>query len=977
MLAIVFVLAAMPAAAFAQAQASITGVIRDSSGGVLPGVTVEATSPALIEKVRTVVSDDTGQYRIVDLRPGSYVVTFMLPGFNTVKREGVELSGTFTATVNVEMRVGALEETITVTGESPIVDVQQARQQRVIDADVISAIPSARTHIAMAVLIPGVGMASGTGGANQDVGGSRGDAMTALVAHGSRSSDQRVLLDGLSTNNDSASGSRSGYQPNMSSTQEIVVDVAAGGAENATGGVRMNIIPKEGGNTFTATTFFTAANSSFASNNYSQDLKDRGLQTPSSLKHLYDFNPGAGGPILRDRLWYYFAGRKNAYHNYVGSIFEYRHAGDPTRWTYEPDLSRPVIYPQEFHNLNGRLTWQANQNNKFAAFYQYDYRCQCPRATGTSTTEATIFFRLPLQRVAQATWSSPLTSRVLLEAAVGNRGERWMHADGPFKDQIGVTEQSTGIQYRGRTSDQAYASSLNTTTNVRASFSYVTGAHAFKVGIDHRTAWREHSTQLTNPQAVNYRFNNGVPNQITLYAQPFVAKTLNPWDTGIYAQDRWTIDKLTVNMGVRFEHFTTGFPEQRVGPGPLVPTRNLSFPADDFVSWQDLVPRLGVAYDVFGNGRTAVKAALNKYMVATGIGTGSTFGNNGNPIVKLANVTTRAWTDANRNYVPECDLVNPDANGECGAMANRNFGNPISGTVYDADTLTGWGKRPFNWEFSAGVQHLLLQRVSLNVGYFDRWYGNQVVTDNRAVTAADFTSFSITAPSDRRLPDGGGYTIGGLYNLNPNRVGQVDNYLTFSKNYGRDTERWRGADVSVDTRFRSVLLQGGFSSGRTMTDNCDVRAVLPEIAPVNPYCDVAERFQTQVKFIGSYTIPRVGVQTSAAFQSFPGPPVVADFVATNAVVQPSLGRPLSGGAANVPVNLIETGSMFGERTNQLDLRFAKIVRLGRSRSTVALDLYNALNSNAVLSEAAAYGRFREPVQILQARFARLSLQFDF
>lgn len=310
-------------------------------------------------------------------------------------------------------------------------------------------------------------------------------------------------------------------------------------------------------------------------------------------------------------------------------------------------------------------------------------------------------------------------------------------------------------------------------------------------------------------------------------------------------------------------------------------------------------------------------------------------------------------------------------------MANRSFGNPTSGTVYDPDTMTGWGKRPFNWEFSAGVQHLLFQHVSLNVGYFDRWYGNQVVTDNRAVTAADFDRFSIPAPGDARLPGGGGYTIGNLYNLQPAKVGLVDPYLTFSKNFGRDSERWRGTDISVDTRFRNILLQGGVSAGRASTDNCELREKLPEIAPVNPYCRVSEKLQTQVKFIGSYTIPRVDVQTSAAFQSFPGPAVVADFVATNPVIQPSLGRPLSGGALNVPVNLIETGSLFGERTTQLDLRFAKLLRFGRSRSTVSLDVYNAFNANAVLQEATAYGRYREPVQILQARFARISLQFDF
>jgi hypothetical protein len=973
-----FLSALIPSVVLAQGQGTITGVIRDTSGGVLPGVTVEAASPALIEKVRTVVTDGSGQYRIVDLRPGTYVVTATLTGFNTVRREGIEMAGGFTATVNLDMRVGALEETITVTGESPIVDVQSTRQQQVVGKDVIDTIPTARSHIAMAVLVPGIGAVSGTAAANQDVGGARGDAQTALVAHGSRASDQRVVLDGLATNNDSAAGARTGFLPNMSSTQEIVIDVAAGGAESPTGGVRINVIPREGGNRFTGTTFFTAANSSFVSDNYSEDLRARGLRTPSTLKNLYDFNPGVGGPIVRDKLWFFVAGRKNDVNNYVGAIFENKNAGDPTKWLYEPDLDQPMIYPQRFHNVNGRLTWQVNPRHKVAGFYQYDYRCQCPRATGTQTTEASTHFRLPLQRVAQATYSSPLTSRLLVEAGGGNRGERWMHADHSGKDLIGVTDQATGISYRGASGTQAFATSLNMTTNVRASLSYVTGAHAFKVGIDHKTAMREHTTYMNNPWALDYRFNNGVPNQLTQHAQPFTAQTNNPWDTGVFVQDRWTVDRLTVNGGLRFEYFTTGFPEQHLGPSLLVPDRNLTFPAADFASWTDLAPRLGAAYDLFGDGRTAVKISLNKYMVATGIGTNSTFGNNGNPIFNMANAVSRSWTDADGDFVPDCDLLLPTGNGECGAMSNANFGKPISGTRYDPDTYRGWGKRPYNWEFSTGIQHELIRGVSLNVAYYDRWYGNTVVTDNLAVTAADFGQFGFTAPANPLLPGGGGYAITGLYNLNQNKVGLVDNYLTFAKNYGEDSERWRGGDISVATRLaQGVMLQGGFSTGRTSTNNCEVRELLPETGPLNPYCDSTEAFQHQVKFVGSYTIPRIDVQASAAFQSFPGPQISASFTATNAIVSPSLGRPLSGGAQNVSVNIIEPGALYGERLNQLDLRFSKLLRFGVTRSTVSFDLYNALNANTVLAEATAYGRLREPINILLARFARISLQLDF
>jgi hypothetical protein len=971
----------------ASAQATIAGTIRDTSGAVLPGVTVEATSPALIEKVRSVVSDGAGQYRIVDLRPGTYTLTFSLPGFASVRREGLELAGSFTATVNAEMRVGAIAETVTVTGESPIVDVQNVKRQEVIAKGVLDSIPSARTPAAMAVLVPGVIAASGLGATTQDVGGTMGDTMPLLVAHGGRDTDQRLNIDGLATNNDSGAGARSGFLPNMSSTQEFTIDVGAAGPEAPTGGVRVNIIPREGGNNFSGTMFLTGANSSWQNDNYSQDLQDRGLKTPDRLKHAYDFNPGGGGPIKRDKVWFYAAGRKNAAHNYVGGLFENANQGNPNVWTYAP--GDPAVHPQDFWNLNGRVTWQVNPTNKISGFYQKDYRCQCPRMFApTAAPESSIFFIMDPQRMATLSWTSPVTNRLLLEAAVGSRRERWRHGEGPYHPQelIGVTEQSINLQYRGGTGRTTRATSLNGTLNLRASVSYVTGTNSIKVGFDNRRAWREQDVFNLNKQNIAYRFNNEVPNQISEYASPTFSRTQNPWDLGVWANDQLTLGRLTANLGVRFEYYTVTFPDMHVGPGVLVPTRDLSFPAFSWVSWKDISPRSGVAYDLFGNGKTAIKASIGRYMVATGIGTNSTFGDNGNPVVRMANEVTRSWNDSlypegdprRQNFAPDCDLLLPTANGECGAMSDQNFGKPTSALVYDPDTLVGWGKRPDNWETSVSVQQELIPRVSVNVGYFRRWYGNFTMIDNKAVSASDFTRFQITAPVDSRLPNGGGYVIDNLYDLNPDKVGQSDRFLTFSSNYGKQIQRWNGVDFSANARISDgLLVQGGFSTGRTLTDNCEVWAKVPELDPQNPYCRVVGNFLTQVKLLGSYTIPRVDVRTSASFQSIQGPEILANYVATNAVIQPSLGRPLSGGAANRTVNLINPGTMFGERLYQLDLRFGRTMRSGPLRTTVNLDIYNALNTDVVLALNNAYAAWQQPQQIIQARFFKFSVQVDF
>jgi hypothetical protein len=385
-----------------------------------------------------------------------------------------------------------------------------------------------------------------------------------------------------------------------------------------------------------------------------------------------------------------------------------------------------------------------------------------------------------------------------------------------------------------------------------------------------------------------------------------------------------------------------------------------------------VTPRLGASYDLFGDGRTAIKTTLNKYMVAFGLQ--GIFGETSNPVSRMANFVTRNWTDANRDFVPDCDLVNPLANGECGIMSDVNFGKPIPTTAIDPEIINS--NRGYNWEFSAGIQRELIPRVSADLSYFRRSYGNFVVTDNRATAPSDFDAFSITAPVDSRLPGGGGYVLGGLYNLSPAKVGQVDNLITRASNYGDQIERWSGVDLTVNARLRDgATVQGGLSTGRTLTDDCDVRQSLDNPSPL--YCRVQTPFLTQVKFLGSYQVPRIGVQLSATFQSVPGPQILANYNAPNAVVQPSLGRPLSGGAANVTVNLVEPGTMYGERLNQLDFRFGKLLRFGRMRASVNLDLYNATNANTVLTQNNNYASWMAPQAILQARFARISAQVDF
>ncbi len=943
------------APAVASAQASITGVVRDASGAVLPGVTVEAASPALIEKARSAVTDGGGQYRIVDLRPGVYTVTFSLAGFSTIQRSGVQLTGSFTATVNADLRVGGVEETITVSGASPIVDVQSTTRQRVLDAEIIETIPSGRSQYNLGVLIPGAAVSGG-----QDVGGSAGlDAAFAMTIHGSTPDSQRITQNGLTLGTILAGGYGGGAVPNASAVQEWTFDYSGVSAEMATGGVRINFIPKEGGNTFRGVVFASFTNNSLQGSNFSQDLRDRGLLYPNLMRRIWDVNPGIGGPIARDRLWFYTSVRSNGSWNYVPGMVYNRNANNPDAWTYDPDPNAPVSNDNTWREAQLRLTSQVTPRHKLAVTYDQQHLCECPNGVNSTTApEAGRERRFPQQRSIQGDWTFPMSSRLLIDGGVMHRVEGWAHdptfttrpsdlSNGLNPAMISVTELAgaiPGLTYRA---GQTYSEGDNWALYYRVAASYVTGAHSFKIGFNNGSGAT--SSHTYNFQPISFTFRDGVPQQLTQWATPYASTTNLDNDLGVYAQDKWTRGRLTLNLGVRYDFTNTSTPEQTLGPGRLVPNRQTTFAAQDGLSWHDITPKTGLAYDVFGNGNTAFRMVFSKYLQ----GQLAPLAGQLNPVSTLVTSAARTWNDADRDYVPDCNLLDPAANGECLALNNPNFGTVVRGSTFDPELTRGWGKRNYNWEFSAGVQQRLLPRTSIDVGYFRRWYGNFVVVDNRALAAGDFDTFSITAPVDPRLPGGGGYVVGPLYNVVPGKFTvPADNFVTLSDNYGKQIQHWNGVDVNVNARIGPALVQGGTSTGRTSTDNCEVVAKVPEVSLLGaPYCHQDTNWLTQVKLLASYQVPVVDLQVSGTFQSVPGVAISGNYNAPFAVYGPSLGRVVSGGNANstVQVNLVAPGTEYGDRIQQLDLRIGKLLSIGRTRSTVNVDVYNAFNANPVVA----------------------------
>jgi hypothetical protein len=979
-----------PALAFAQA--SLTGTVRDASGAILPGVTVEAASPVLIEKVRTTVTEGNGQFTIVNLRPGTYTVTFTLPGFQTIRQDAITLTGSSTTTINAEMRVGAVEETVTVTGEAPIVDVSTTTREAVLDSNTVDALPTARNYLTLARLIPGTS-AGGTdvgGSVIQRVGGS-------VTVHGSRDQDQRVMLNGVPTQTLQAGGHLGGQVPDVGAVSEVTIEHTAVSAELPTGGVRINFIPRDGGNTFSTSDFFTFSNGSMQGSNFSQRLKDAGLGTPDEIKKNWDMTIAAGGPIKRDKVWFWFSSRRNIAENYV-PIFHNANEYKPDEWLYVPDPSRRGEVRGRVLQSSIRLTWQASPRNKIAGTYKADRFCNCPeQVSATLAPEAARDFRFPRLRQEHLEWTSPVTNRLLLEAVGLHLYERWgnMHPQqgtgsapevpvGLAEQLISVQEQSSGLRYR---SHNAYSNTKVPNFAFRVGATYVTGAHNIKFGLNEIHGYQITRNYSLNP--VSYRFNRGVPNRITLAADPRTIRNNQDTDLGLFVQDTISLNRFTLGLALRYDHFATSFPDQEVGPGPLVPNRNLSFPEQSNLNWNDLTYRTSLTYDVRGNGQTAVKVTLNKYLRGQTL---NGIGSSPNPVNAMVNTTNINWTDADHDFTPDCDLLNPAPNGECRGWSNPNFGSAVPGATFDDVLRRGFGHRESNWEFSAGVQHQVAQGVSVDVGYFRRIWQNFNVTDDLSLGPADFDTFSITVPSDSRLPDGGGYVLDGVLALKPEAFGRAAvNHNLLSSQVGTRTEHWDGVDVNLNARMRNGLtLQFGTSTGRTSENDCAIVSQLPEMLQITggggpgrwraaQFCERAEPFRTQMKGYAVYTIPRIDVQLSGTYRNVPGDGINAWFAASNSYLaaNSTLGRPLAGGASNLTIELLEPNTQFLDRRNELDVRIGKVLRVGRARSVVSLDIFNALNSDAIVGANQNFGSFLAPTSILSARLAKISLQFDF
>jgi hypothetical protein len=1137
-------LALIPGAAFAQ-EGQIAGTVRDTSGAVMPGVTVEVTSPALIEKVRTAVTDDTGQYRITNLPVGTYAVSFTLEGFNKQQRSDVVLTTGFTAPVNVTLAVGQQAETIIVRGETPTVDVQNARQVTTFSGDDLQELPTSRNITSILSLTPGIvsssnqaGGLSGVcvGGAGVFCNPNISDFNSHASANDTVGGDPglrqgRIMVDGVPINSGAQgliTGMTAGYVADIANAQEVNIQISGALGESETGGAAINIVPRTGGNRFAGSFNNSYTQQSWIGTNndaYPYINSQNGL-----LAYDYDIGGTYSGPIKRDRVWFYVQGRdqgKKA--TPQGGDFFYN--ANEGKWgaNYIPDRSSGnVEYKNTWRNLSLRTTVQATRRDKFNFNWDEQDSCQdpCDGVVSVFTSpESWWSVQTRPNRLQQISWTNPLTNRLLFEAGLSITAQhydtsRHRYIENPRAlPRVSETGETASLDLNGvRTNTTAGATAFTALTSgslnsqvagggaearnndnyrLRGSAAYVTGTHNAKVGYEGAFFSQEIRNEANDPRmtynfvtpAANCAATNACGNTSLYFPTDPANLARRPVPTSVaintgvatlderagfaafYAQDQWTMKRLTLSGAIRYDQSWSSYGETCVGPDVYI-AAGYCTPASDGVSYKDITPRWSAAWDLFGNGKTAIKYNMGKFLGAAGLN-GTYVG--ANPARRTVNTVTMNWSDTDGDRMVDCNLLNVAngafvANGECTPAAFQDYlrfgrdplgldeaGTPIGlantqcGRTeqgipaavqaycarYGDSLLEGWGVRRNEWQLGIGVQHEILPRLSAEVTYNRRKYGNQTVTDQLNIgcdryngaqdvvacqdgylnyTSPQYDFLTVTAPSHPAMVNGGGYIVRGAANPKaalPTGQPQAQTLM-------QELEySWSGIDTNFTWRAPGGLrVNGGTSTGRSNRDTCYTELDGPNVRGRDDGnyaggCRPHRPFQTRINGSAAYTIPKVDVLVSSVFQVQPGVERAMNVTYTkdqvawepNSAYRATSGTlctganagqtgcfVVSGGALSqttYQVNVLDFGDLYGESIWNVDLKLAKNLRFGNKRVNLGVDVYNVFNNDSVdqyvdtwtfdnpATPAVEVNNWGNASRILSPRFARLSVQFFF
>ena len=1069
----------VPAAAFAQTL--ITGEVTDNTGGVLPGVTVEAASPVLIEGSRVAVTDGAGRYTIVGVIAGDYTITMTLPGFSTFVQEGINVPANFTQTVNGQLAVGGIEETVTVSGQSPIVDVQSAARTEVLTRDVIDSLPTPRNTQSIGYLAQGVRLT------RPDVGGAQMMEQVRMTSNGANARHTTMQVDGMLVNSAMADGLIMNYN-NQALSQEMAISTSGSPAEVQRGGLRLNMIPKDGGNQFSGSTYvgFTL-NESWQADNFTDTIRDLGLTSNQGVTNIHDINPAIGGPILRDRLWFFTSYRDISVDELFPGGFlpifkpdatqaqrdDYFITGGSKDHPAVASTSRAVLNQHVKSGLL-RLTAQLTPRNKVSAYLDRILKSKDREFAATIEPIRAASHRDPNHanyHTAQMKWTSTISSRSLLEVGYSQVYERLLVGVQPNKP---ISEGGAGKQLRFPTPsdlrtcirtpcywdagydqtrpwfDIATIADLQTgrRTNTyygdvwvspsdrfvpSAAFSYVTGSHNFKAGM--QWSFANDGDLRDRNGHINIRPYGGLPqagsteDRHSIDAQNFPARwnTFVKRDLGLYLQDTWTVDRLTVNVGLRVDQFRSETNTYRTGPklpaGRFINARGA--PAyDQPPFWTDYNPRLSVVYDVFGDARTALKFSANKFVRPYTAGHAERY----SPYREHGD--RRDWFDCALNPAihtagaagSPTDCATAAQLGGLAAPASFYLGQNYDGIaqdheigllnnepVFTATELAQSGARPaldlqreYNWEYSASIQHEIAPRISMTVAYYRRVFSDIESRDNRAISSCNQLTATAGTPCGSWQPfnltfDDPGGRLAYLSGIGQGVVIQNPTFLAFNRDPATrgltdlldvttDTNHniYNGFELSMQARLpNGGTIFGGWTAHQTLQDTCGLTAnpngvsqedIIRDDEDVlrgGRFCDQSALgipFRNDFKLFGAYPLPG-DFEFSGSLQAYSG----AEREARWSV--PSSYFPNGQRMQGTTVQLFSPGTNYFDYWTQVDIAIRKLFRFGGYESSVQMDIYNLMNAASVVDEIDTYGSaYGRPTRLLQGRIARLAFQ---
>ncbi len=937
-----------------RAQSTISGVVTDSSGSVIPGARVEAASPALIERSRTVTTDGQGRYAIFDVRPGTYTVTFTADGFSTVRKDNVDVPSNVTVNISTAMTVGSVGQTVDVQASAPVVDVENVAHPTILTRSDMDELPTARYMQSIGSYVPGVHLNS------PDIGGSQQTEQNYLEAHGNSYVHSTYLLDGMKINTTLLDGEVQNYVDN-SMIEETTYSTSIFNAEVSSGGVLTNLIPKAGGNTFHGQFYAGGSDGGWQSSNITPALKER--NAPSILNQdeivkIEDFDGSIGGPIIKDKLWFLVSGRKQ---------LTYTQAGASTYPNGQPGIQDGYIYVG-----STRLTWSPNTKNKFTVMGQRNWKWKLheildghagagvgiPDNPATASTRRTPV----MYYIAQAKWTGTLTPKLILEAGYSIDKLDYYDLLQPGISQAPFTPQWYALTsvYDAGTNIRSVAGEYNTyslnTRNVEmVSGAYVTGSHQFKFG--QTWDWGPAYSRFTaNGDGEIYNVN-GTPLGFAAFSTPLYSNPYLNADTGIYGQDTWHYKRLSVTAGIRWEYLKATINPETAPAGRFVPARTTGAISCDQVKglgcWKDWAPRVGLVYDLFGKGKTAVKAGFGKFNTPQATAFLAPF----NPIAFKSTFVTQT----NAATVP---IDSP----------NATFTTPLVSNWYAVNTthLDPNYQREYNFQYSAGVQQQLVKGVALNFTWYRRSDYQQTLDLNTAVPGSAWTPTTVTNPLD-----GSSFPI---YNLQKAFVGVPSQIYQTNAPRSLVSETYIGYETSVLARLpRGAFVYGGWTIERDRTRNCAESSTSLNDPNSLRFCDMfgsafqdngrvpGVPFRNEFKVTGSvpvYWKIKVGVSLySNPYPGSAGPdsdgfeqiswsvtnttkyPAGCVGCTPGALVDPGLA---AGQTETIP--LLAPGARSTPRLNQLDFSFSRTFKIRERFSLVpSANIYNILNSNAVIT----------------------------